>query len=87
MAESFWKSFKEEGGTNFVILECNAPEGIKLIVTLKRADGKTPEEVYAMLQTALRDGGWRTSPCAKCGTLVVYLDSDCPLCVDCEGKN
>jgi hypothetical protein len=47
LAESFWQSFKEEGGQNFVILELNIPpDAMKLLVTIKRADGLTPEEMY-----------------------------------------
>ncbi len=54
MAESFWKSFKEEGGNNFVILEFNLPsEAMKLLVTIKRADGLTPEEMYGKARAEL----------------------------------
>ena len=48
LASSLMESFKSEGGTNFVILEFHTKDGERLFVTIKKADGKTPEEMYAV---------------------------------------
>lgn len=69
LAASFAESLRN--AENFIVMECSTKEGEKLFVTIQRANGKTPAELYSRIKQEnrilLESMALCSGPCGKSG--------------------
>lgn len=66
LAESFAMQFRESGAVNYIEMTLTAEDGLQLLVTLQKRDGKTPHQLRAEAEAKMIDAvAAEREACAK----------------------